>query len=114
MLNRAADAARSAGVSADWIRSDADLAEGRFDPLALATTSQCPPREDLAPIAVRERGFMPTELVLLLRLAGLTALNIWGGTAGNWGRIALDLDEIEIMIVGCKTAEYTAASCVST
>jgi hypothetical protein len=86
-------------------QTDADVAGGRFDPIALATTSQCSPREGLKPITVRERVFVPTELVLLFRLAGMTVLNIWGGTAGNWGRRSLDLDEMEIMIVGCKTAE---------
>jgi len=45
-------------------------------------------------VAVRERGFVPTELVLLFRLAGMSVLNMWGGTAGNWGRRSLDLDVI--------------------
>jgi hypothetical protein len=35
----------------------------------------------------------------------MSVLNVWGGTAGNWGRRALDLDEIEIMIVASKSAE---------
>jgi hypothetical protein len=39
----------------------------------------------------------------------MSVLNIWGGTAGNWGRRALDLDEMEIMIVACKTAEPSDA-----
>jgi hypothetical protein len=39
------------------------------------------------------------------RMAGISVLNIWGGTAGNWGRRSLDLDEMEIMIVACKTGE---------
>lgn len=171
MLARAAEAAKSAGVQVEWIRSDAtkfsfpekfdaaiclcegafgllgqqddpieqplailrnisnslkpqakavftvlnatamirryqnkDVIEGRFDPLTLVESSEHPPREGAPAIAVRERGFVPTELMLLLRLAGLSALNIWGGTAGNWGKRPLDLDEIEIMIVACKTA----------
>ncbi len=175
MLARAADAARSAGVHVDWIRSDAarfslpgkydaavclcegafgllgagddpvgqplsilcnisrslkprakalftvlnatamlrrytnrDVAEGRFDPLTLVESSEHPPREGLAPLAVRERGFVPTELTLLFHLAGMSVLNLWGGTAGNWGRRTLDLDEIEIMIVARKTAEPSA------
>jgi len=29
---------------------------------------------------------------------------MWGGTAGNWGRRPLDLDEIEIMILARKAA----------
>jgi SAM-dependent methyltransferase len=82
-----------------------DVAEGRFDPLTLVTSSAHPPRDGLPPVAVRERAFVPTELVLLCRLAGLSVLHMWGGTAGNWGRRPLDLDEIEIMIVARKTAD---------
>jgi hypothetical protein len=176
MLSRAEDAAKSAGVNVNWIRSDAtqfslpgkydgaiclcegafgllgrrddaieqplsilcnisrslkpqakivltvlnatsmirrhtneDVAEGTFDPLAMVESSECPPQEGLSPIAVRERAFVATELILLFRLAGMSVLNIWGGTAGNWGRRALDLDEMEIMIVACKTAEPSDA-----
>jgi SAM-dependent methyltransferase len=82
-----------------------DVADGRFDPLALVESSAHPPRQGLPAVEVRERAFVPTELVLLFRLAGMTVLNLWGGTAGNWGRRALDLDEIEIMIVARKTDE---------
>lgn len=49
------------------------------------------------------------ELLMLFRLACMSALNIWGGTAGNWGRRSLDLDEIEIMVVARKIAEPSAA-----
>jgi SAM-dependent methyltransferase len=87
-----------------------DVAEGRFDPLTMVESSECPPREGHPPIAVRERAFVPTELVLLFRLAGMSVLNIWGGTAGNWGRRTLDLDEMEIMVVACKTGEPLDAS----
>ncbi len=89
-----------------------DVAEGRFDPMALVESGAYPPREGLAAVAVRERGFVPTELRLLFRLAGMSVLNMWGGTAGNWGRRTLDLDEIEIMIVAKKTAEPSAADAV--
>jgi hypothetical protein len=81
------------------------VAEGRFDPLTLVASSEHPPREGLPAVAVRERAFVPTELLLLFRIAGLSVLNMWGGTAGNWGRRSLDLDEMEIMVVACKTAE---------
>ncbi len=83
--------------------TNADVAEGRFDPLTMVESSVCPPREGQPGVAVRERGFVPTELTLFFRLAGMSVLNIWGGTAGNWGRRALDLDETEIMIVARKT-----------
>lgn len=172
MLSRATDAARSAGVNVNWVRSDAaqfslpgeydgaiclcegafgllgqrddsihqplsilcnisrslkpqakvvitvlnatamirgqtneDVTAGRFDPITMVVSSECPPREGLPPVPVRERAFLPTELVLLCRLAGLSVLNIWGGTAGNWGKRTIDLDEMEIMIVASKNAE---------
>ena len=89
--------------------SDQDVAEGRFDPLTLVESSAHPPREGLPPVEVRERAFVPTELVLLCRLAGMSVLHLWGGTAGNWGRRTLDLDEMEIMVVARKTAEPPAA-----
>lgn len=79
-----------------------DVAAGRFDPLTLVESSEFPPQEGMPAMAVRERAFVPTELTLLFRLAGLSVLNMWGGTAGNWGRRPLDLDEIEIMIVACE------------
>jgi SAM-dependent methyltransferase len=86
-----------------------DVAEGRFDPLTMVESSKLPPREGLPAVSVRERAFVPTELLLLFRIAGMSVLNMWGGTAGNWGRRSLDLDEIEIMIVARKTAEPLAA-----
>ena len=89
--------------------SNEDVAEGRFDPLTMVESSECPPREGLLPVAVRERAFLPTDLVLLFRLAGMSVLNMWGGTAGNWGRRSLDLDEIEIMVVARKIAEPSTA-----
>lgn len=53
-------------------------------------------------IQARERGYVPTELALLTRLAGFGLENIWGGTAGNWGHREIELDEIEIMVVAEK------------
>jgi SAM-dependent methyltransferase len=88
--------------------SNEDVAAGCFDPLTLVESSAHPPREGLPPVAVRERAFVPTELALLCRLAGLSVLHLWGGTAGNWGRRTLDLDEFEIMVVAQKPAEPEA------
>ncbi|MBU1692924.1 MAG: class I SAM-dependent methyltransferase [Verrucomicrobia bacterium] len=78
-----------------------DVAAGRFDPLTLTEASQCAPGRDSP---MRERGFVPTELVLLFGAAGLKVLHLWGGTAGNWGRGPLELDEMEIMVVAQKPA----------
>jgi SAM-dependent methyltransferase len=84
---------------------NSDVAEGRFDPLSLVESSAHPPREGLPPVPVRERSFVPSELVLLCRLAGLSVQNLWGGSAGNWGRRPLDLDEMEVMMVAKREAE---------
>jgi len=89
--------------------SNEDVSEGRFDPLTMVWSSDYPPREGLPPIPVRERSFLPTELVLLFRLAEMSVVSMEGGTAGSWGRRALDLDEMEIMIVARKTTEPSAA-----
>jgi SAM-dependent methyltransferase len=82
-----------------------DVADGRFDPVTIVESYGYPPREGLPAITVRERAFVPTELRLLLQVAGMSVLSIWGGTAGNWGRRPIDLDEIEIMVVAQKTGE---------
>jgi SAM-dependent methyltransferase len=87
-----------------------DVREGRFDPLQMVESSTPSPREGLPAVPVRERAFMPTELVLMCSLAGLSVISIWGGTAGNWGRRELDLDEMEIMVVARKTAEPSAGA----
>jgi cyclopropane fatty-acyl-phospholipid synthase-like methyltransferase len=80
------------------------ITDGRFDPLTLMEVY---PHESVSlegddKITVRERGFVPSELVLMLRTVGFRAERIWGGTAGNWKREALDLDEMEIMIIARK------------
>ncbi len=79
-----------------------DVEQDHFNPLTLAQTSDVAPTGGHWPVRVTERAFVPTEMVLLCRMAGLTVLNIWGGTAGNWGHRKIDLDEIEIMVVARK------------
>jgi cyclopropane fatty-acyl-phospholipid synthase-like methyltransferase len=75
-----------------------------FDPLTMAEVSECDPAETFEAAQLRERAFVPTELRLLFGIAGLEVRHIWGGTAGNWGRRELDLDEVEIMVVARKPA----------
>jgi cyclopropane fatty-acyl-phospholipid synthase-like methyltransferase len=53
-------------------------------------------------VRTRERSFVPTELELLARCAGLRVEAMWGGTAGAWNREAVDPDEMEIMLVASK------------
>ncbi len=79
--------------------TSADAAGGVFDPHTMTEVSDCqPPGSAAGPITLRERGFVPTELRLLFSVAGLEVEHIWGGTAGNWGRRPLELDEMEIMV----------------
>jgi SAM-dependent methyltransferase len=86
-----------------------DAEQKRFDPLSLTELSDLPPNLANQNLCLRERGFIPTELTLLFRMAGLEVLNIWGGTAGNWGPRTIDLDEMEIMVLARKGAEPAAA-----
>jgi cyclopropane fatty-acyl-phospholipid synthase-like methyltransferase len=80
--------------------SQADVEKNVFDPLTLSELSQIPGFR--LPSTMRERGFVPTELHLLFRIAGLDVIHIWGGTAGDWGRRKINLDEYEIMVVAEK------------
>ena len=53
-------------------------------------------------IPCRERMYTPTEFALMLRVAGFAVKHVWGGTAGNWRRGPMDLDEYELMAVAQK------------
>lgn len=87
--------------------SNADVIENIFDPLGLTELSDVKPVPVAGGGQMRERGFVPTELTLLFQTAGLQVLNIWGGTAGHWGRRPVDLDEMEIMVLACKAPDLS-------
>ncbi|MBD3169439.1 MAG: methyltransferase domain-containing protein [candidate division Zixibacteria bacterium] len=74
--------------------TDEDVQSGKFDPLSM--TEQSDVVDDMR---MRERGYVPTELRMLFDNAGFEVMHIWGGTAGNWGKRAIELDEYEIMVV---------------
>ena len=84
--------------------SPEDVKEGKFNPTTLSEShtivTDTPDGKTALP--VRERGYIPTELALLLRLAGFRVEHIWGGSAGNWGRRPLELNEMEVMAVASK------------
>jgi cyclopropane fatty-acyl-phospholipid synthase-like methyltransferase len=84
-----------------------DVVKGRFDPLMIVEThsTEYDTPEGKKSLLAREHGYAPTELVMLLGLASFKAEHIWGGTAGNWGRRPIELDEIEIMVIARKTDE---------
>jgi SAM-dependent methyltransferase len=84
--------------------SDADVASGAFDPVTMVQT-----REDDFAIGgaqgrmlYRERLYTLSELVSLLGQHGFETRHAWGGTAGRWGRRALEMDEIEMMVVATR------------
>lgn len=49
-----------------------------------------------------EHVYAGPELAMLLKWAGFRVENIWGGTAGNWGKRPIDLDEIKMMAFARK------------
>jgi ubiquinone/menaquinone biosynthesis C-methylase UbiE len=82
------------------------ITEGCFDPQTLTVAQTIPvetadgPRE----VEVRERGYTVPELRLSLRLAGFEVDYVGAGTAGNWGRRPLKIDEYEIMAIARRPA----------
>jgi hypothetical protein len=56
---------------------------------------------DGQPVQVRivERQFIPPELMALMHHAGFRVDHLYGGTAGDWGKRPLRLDEIEMMVL---------------
>jgi SAM-dependent methyltransferase len=74
---------------------------GAFDPATLTEQFEMEWEDESGPrsLPIRQRGYVPSELVLLGRGAGFLVEHVWGGTAGNWGRRPVELDEMEIMAV---------------
>jgi SAM-dependent methyltransferase len=89
--------------------SDKDVARGKFNNLTLCEASLLSAAvshradvvlpEEIASATVMEKGFTAMELTLMLQIAGLRVENVWGGTAGSWGKRPLLMDEIELMVV---------------
>jgi len=81
-----------------------DVEERRFDPLTMAAVydEEYETPEGKKTVTLRERGFIPTELVMMFDQSGFRIEHLGGGTAGNWGRRAIDLDEIEVMVIASK------------
>lgn len=82
-----------------------DPSFGDFDPTAMTETGEMTERGPDGDVTVvtRERSFVPTELVLMARTAGLEVRALWGGTAGAWNRQPVELDEMEIMLVARRS-----------
>jgi cyclopropane fatty-acyl-phospholipid synthase-like methyltransferase len=84
-----------------------DVDQGVFDPTAqLEMFSLEVETEGVKEsIVLRERGFVPSELRLMLEISGFIVENIYGGTAGAWNREPVKLDEIEIMAISHKESD---------
>jgi len=94
------------GINMVRQHSREDVENGVFDPVSMSRTSPIPANtpEGERTVEVRERGYVPTELAYMARLAGFEDVRIYGGTAGNWGHRTVDPDEMEIMLVARKPA----------
>lgn len=75
--------------------------EGRFNPVTMVSNYEddwhLP--EGAMRMTIYERLFIAPEVVRMLKEAGFVVDNVFGGTAGHWGRRFLSLDEVEAMYV---------------
>lgn len=81
--------------------SDEDVAAGKLDPVTLVEKMTETVETDDGPLelTVHERGYTPPEFIRMLTCAGFTVDHIYGGTAGDWGRRTVKLDEMEFMAI---------------
>jgi SAM-dependent methyltransferase len=81
--------------------ADDDLGSGRFDPLTLVESYEIetPGPDGPLRVPVRERTYLPRDLLRIVEESGFRVEHLWGGTAGEWARRPLRLDEYEIMVV---------------
>jgi cyclopropane fatty-acyl-phospholipid synthase-like methyltransferase len=81
-----------------------DVESGKFDPLTLveAYEMEIETSEGTISVVVLEKKHLPQDLKRLCQQAGFQVLHLWGGTAGDWGRRPVRLDEMEVMVVARK------------
>ena len=84
--------------------SDEDIKSGRFDPVTMvAYSTETRKFEDgERVITVRERFYTPAEFVRILHHVGFTVEGLFGGTAGDWNKTPVKLDEWELMAIAFK------------
>jgi hypothetical protein len=85
--------------------SQEDIQAGRFDPMSLVETFTLDyeVEDGKRTITLRERGFVPSELRLMLEVTGFQVEHMYGGTAGDWNRAPVKLDEIELMAIARRS-----------
>jgi len=81
-----------------------DVDKGDFDPMVQLETFNLEYENEgrKESVRVKERGFVPSELRLMLEISGFIVEDVFGGTAGGWNREPVRLDEIEIMTISHK------------
>lgn len=85
--------------------TDEQIAAGRFDPATMLANylDEWDLPEGKTVIRIRERLFIPPEVVAMLKRSGFVVDNVYGGTAGHWSQRFLSLDEVEAMYI-CRKA----------
>lgn len=84
--------------------TDDNVKNGAFDPATMIAEyeDEWDLPEGKVTLTVRERLFIAPEVTRMLRDAGFRVNGVYGGTAGNWARRPIALDEIETMFVATK------------
>jgi cyclopropane fatty-acyl-phospholipid synthase-like methyltransferase len=84
-----------------------DVKNRKFDPVTLVETftMELETPEGKRVFTLRERGYIASELILMMKLNGFSVQHVWGGTAGNWRREIPDMDEIGMLLVARKYGE---------
>lgn len=85
--------------------TDEHVQGGQFDPATMLANyeDEWELPEGKRIMHVYERQFIPPEMVAMLRYVGFEVQHVWGGTAGDWGKRPVKLDEVEAMYV-CRKA----------
>ncbi len=84
--------------------TDESVASGEIDLFTLTSkfVNECGPEGAKVHIRGIERYYTPPEMVRMVNRIGLKIDAIYGGTAGNWRRGDILLDEVEFMAVGTR------------
>jgi SAM-dependent methyltransferase len=87
--------------------TDDAIARGAFDPLTLEETytDEADTPHGTERLRLKERRWLPPELIALCESAGFAVAHLWGGTSGAWNRRPLRLDEPEVMVVGRRRGD---------
>lgn len=80
------------------------VSEGRFDPATMRSfyTDEWTLPEGKRVVNITERLLIPPEMVAMLRHVGFKVEAVWGGTAGEWGKRPVKLDEVEAFYLSWK------------